>query len=556
MAKGNDNDAKRSPRESSGQINNNDNHGEDQNVPFDSVSLLKEKHREKTRVALTSIIASAGLTISKFIVAIATGSLGILSEALHSGLDIIAAIMTLYAIRMAMRPPDLEHHYGYAKFESLTSLGETILLFVVAGWIFYEGIERILFIHSGPEITVFSFAIMIVSIVINFNRSRALYRIARKYGSQALEADALHFKADMLTSGVVLVGLAVVYLFGIPNADSYAAITVAGVIVYTSLGLGRRTLEVLLDKAPKGIQGQILESVTGFEGVKTAHSVRVRKVGSETFVDLHIEVPRIFTHDKAHRIATNVENKIKEEILPNSDVVVHVDAVEDDVTETIKDKIRLMATNYPAIKNIHSLYLSTSVQKESENSIQIDSNMVGDDDNLNPSGPSSLSLRLYLDVQIDSNLDLNAAHDIIDDFERKIQQEVPSIRAITTHIETEVDIETSIGKEEKTDQSFIDKIKGIALSVKGVSDCKDVALVFAGKEIHITLTIKLNHSYVKMENNNNNNNNNNENMDKKSISQSNKLSVGTAHQIATDIQNLILKNTGASRVIIHTEPEL
>ncbi len=553
MAKGNDNDTKRSPRESSGQMKNNDNHGEDQNVPFDSVFLLKEKHREKTRVALTSIIASAGLTISKFIVAIATGSLGILSEALHSGLDIIAAIMTLYAIRMAMRPPDLEHHYGYAKFESLTSLGETILLFAVAGWIFYEGIERILFIHSGPEITVFSFAIMIVSIVINFNRSRALYRIARKYGSQALEADALHFKADMLTSGVVLVGLAVVYLFGIPNADSYAAITVAGVIVYTSLGLGRRTLEVLLDKAPKGIQGQILESVTGFEGVKTVHSVRVRKVGSETFVDLHIEVPRIFTHDKAHRIATNVENKIKEEILPNSDVVVHVDAVKDDVTETIKDKIRLMATNYPAIKNIHSLYLSTSVQKETENSTQLDSNVVGDDDNLNPSGSSSLSLHLYLDVQIDSNLDLKTAHDIIDDFERKIQQEVPSIKTITTHIETEVDMETSIGKEEKTDQSFIDKIKGIALSVKGVSDCKDVALVFAGKEIHITLTIKLNHSYVKMENNNNNNNN--ENMDKKSISQSNKLSVGTAHQIATDIQNLILKNTGASRVIIHTEPD-
>ncbi len=551
MEKGKDSDSKRSS-ENNSHIYENDNGKGNQNVPFESVSLLKERHREKTRVALTSIIASASLTVSKFIIAIATGSLGILSEALHSGLDVIAAIMTLYAIRMAMRPPDLEHHYGHAKFESLTSLGETILLFVVAGWIFYEGIERIFFVHSGPEVTAYSFAIMIVSIMINFNRSRALYKVARKYGSQALEADALHFKADMLTSGIVLVGLAIVYLFGIPNADSYAAITVAGVIVYTSLGLGRRTLDVLLDKAPKGIQGQILESVTGFEGVKNAHSVRVRKVGSETFVDLHIEVPRIFTHDKAHRIATNVENKIKDEILPNSDVVVHVDAVEDDMTETIKDKIRLIATNYPAVKNIHSIYLSASAQQESPSGpIQREAVMVGDDDaKLNPFRSSALSLHLYLDVQIDSKLDLKTAHDIVDDFERKIQKEIPSIKTITTHIETEVDIETSIGKEEKTDHTFLDKIKSIALSVKGVSDCKDVALVFAGNEIHITLTIKLNHSLVKMENNNNN-----ENVNKDQISRGDGLSVVTAHQIATDIQNLILKNTAASRVIIHTEPD-
>lgn len=551
MVKGKDSNSNRSPSENNSHTHNKGNGQGNQNVPFEFVSLLKEKHREKTRVALTSIIASVSLTVSKFIIAIATGSLGILSEALHSGLDVIAAIMTLYAIRMAMRPPDLEHHYGYAKFESLTSLGETILLFVVAGWIFYEGIERIFFVHSGPEITVFSFAIMIVSIVINFNRSRALYRVARKYGSQALEADALHFKADMLTSGVVLVGLVIVYLFGIPNADSYAAITVAGVIVYTSLGLGRRTLDVLLDKAPKGIQGQILESVTGFEGVKNAHSVRVRKMGSETFVDLHIEVPRIFTHDKAHRIATNVENKIKDEILPNSDVVVHVDAVEDDMTETIKDKIRLIATNYPAVKNIHSIYLSMSAQHDSAaNSIQKEAVMVGGDGNINPSISSSLSLHLYLDVQIDSKLDLKTAHDIVDDFERKIQKETPSIKTITTHIETEVDIETSIGKEGETDQTFLDKIKSIALSVKGVSDCKDVALVFAGNEIHITLTIKLNHSFVKMENNGNN-----DNVHKDQISRGDGLSVVTAHQIATDIQNLILKNTAASRVIIHTEPD-
>ncbi|MER5176203.1 MAG: cation diffusion facilitator family transporter [Candidatus Nitrosocosmicus sp.] len=545
MVRGKDNSLKRSKK------NDNDNNylsdrNRNRDISIDSVTTLKDKHYEKTKVALISIIASASLAILKFLIAAVTGSLGILSEALHSGLDIMAAIMTLYAIRMAMRPPDLEHHYGYAKFESLTSLAETILLFLIAGWIFYEGVQRIFIIHSGPEITIFSFAIMLGSIGVDYSRSKALYRIARKYGSQALEADALHFKTDMLTSGVVIVGLVIVYLFGIPNADSYAAIIVAGVIVYTSLGLGRRTLDVLLDRAPKGIQRQIFESITGLEGIKNVHSVRVRKVGSETFVDLHIAVPRIYTHDKAHGIATAVENKIKDEILPNSDVVVHVDAVEDELTETIKDKIRLIATNYPAIKNIHSLYLSMPIEQNVNSIKRQESGTTSNRVDKNP----NMFLHLYLDVQIDSMLDLKTAHDIIDDFERKIKEDISSIKNITTHIEIEVEIESSIGKEEKTDQSFSDKIKDIALSVNGVSDCKDVVLVFAGNEVHITLTIKLNPLYIKMD----------KNMKGASSSSSNssdnkKLSVVTAHQIATNIQNLILENTGATRVVIHTEPD-
>lgn len=540
MISGNENNPKRSKNENNDDASYLGNDKSNNSRSSNDVFKLKEKHKEKTKVALISIIASASLALFKFVIAQMTGSLAILSESLHSGLDIMAAIMTLYAIRMVIRPPDLEHPYGYAKFESITSLAETILLFVAAVWIFYDGFQRIFFIHSEPEITFFSFAVMIVSILVDYSRSKTLYRIAHKYGSQALEADALHFKTDMLTSGVVLIGLVIVYLFGISNADSYAAIIVAGVIVYTSLGLGRRTLDVLLDKAPKGIQGQILESITGFEGVKNVHSVRVRKVISETFVDLHIEVPRIYTHDKAHKIATNVENKIRNEILPDSDVVVHVDAIEDNLTETIKDKIMLIATNYPAIKNVHSLYLSTpndqnidSIKKNKSNALSLRNES------------NRMFLHLYLDVQIDSMLDLKTAHDIVDDFERKIKEEISSIKNITTHIETEADIESSIGKEETTiDQSFINKIKNIALSVDGVSDCKDIALVFAGNEVHITLTIKLNSLYIKADSDVNKDDFNN-----------NKLSVVLAHKIATNLQNKILENTDATRVVIHTEPE-
>ena len=505
---------------------------------IDQALLNQLAYNEKIQIAITSIIASASLTISKFIIAIYTNSLGLLSEGMHSGLDVLAALMTLYAIRISRKPPDPEHNYGYAKFESLTSLGAVLLLFIVAGWIFYEGFERIFFKQVVPEITVFSFGILIVSIVVDYGRSRALYKVAGKYGSQAIEADALHFRVDMLTSFVVLVGLAIVYFLGIPNADAYSAITVAGLIVYTSLGLGRRTLDVLLDKAPKGIQGQIHESITGFEGIKKAHSIRVRKVGKDTFVDLHIEVPRIFTHDKAHRIATSVEYKIKNEILPNSDVVVHVDAVEDYLTETIKDKIRLISEDFPSIKNVHSIYLSNIVVNETS-----------DRSKNNETGENSLQLlHLYLDVQMDDKLSFKIAHGVVDDFEKKIKEEVQNIKRITTHIETDLDIESSVGREEMADQTFLERIKKMALSIEGVSDCDEISLVYVKNELHITLTIKINPLSIKSQDRSS------DSIPSSSSNPDDSLSVEKAHDISTQVQNLLLENTNAARVIVHAEP--
>ena len=505
---------------------------------IDQALLNQLAYNEKIQIAITSIIASASLTVSKFIIAVYTNSLGLLSEGMHSGLDVLAALMTLYAIRISRKPPDPEHNYGYAKFESLTSLGAVLLLFIVAGWIFYEGLERIFFKQVVPEITVFSFGILIVSIVVDYGRSRALYKVAGKYGSQAIEADALHFRVDMLTSFVVLVGLAIVYFLGIPNADAYSAITVAGLIVYTSLGLGRRTLDVLLDKAPKGIQGQIHESITGFEGIKKAHSIRVRKVGKDTFVDLHIEVPRIFTHDKAHRIATSVEYKIKNEILPNSDVVVHVDAVEDYLTETIKDKIRLISEDFPSIKNVHSIYLSNIVVNETS-----------DRSKNNETGENSLQLlHLYLDVQMDDKLSFKIAHGVVDDFEKKIKDEVQNIKRITTHIETDLDIESSVGREEMADQTFLERIKKMALSIEGVSDCDEISLVYVKNELHITLTIKINPLSIKSQDRSS------DSIPSSSSNPDDSLSVEKAHDISTQVQNLLLENTNAARVIVHAEP--
>jgi cation diffusion facilitator family transporter len=505
-----------------------------------SIVTKDNAHSEKVKVAAFSIVASASLAMLKVVIGLSTNSLGILSESFHSGLDTIAALMTLYAIGMAIRPPDLTYTYGYAKVESISSLAEIILLFGVAGWIFYEGIERIFFKTIHPEITVYSFIILFISIAVDFGRSRSLYRTARKYGSQALEADALHFKTDIFSSAIVIVGLLLVLLLKIPNADAFAAIAVAGMIIYTSLGLGRRTLDVLLDKAPKGINQQIVETVSGLEGVNKAHNLRVRKVGSETFVDMHIEVPRTYTHDRAHRVATSVEEKVRK-TLPNSDVLVHVDATESS-SETITDRIRLLAAEIEGIRNVHSIYLS-HIPSLSDEEIRYGkeehmSSAESEKRNLShlqkitklPS-KSPPPLHLYLDVQMEYSLDLNTAHKVIDNFEKRLKSEIPLIEKITTHIETESGERTAIGTEKDIDQSYLEKIRMIALSFNLVVDCSDIGIVDNNGELHITFTVKIKPD------------------PEKSI-----ISIEDAHKIATNIQNQIVKETGASRVIVHTEP--
>jgi cation diffusion facilitator family transporter len=493
---------------------------------------LQREKDSRLIVARSSIAISAGLTLFKLAVGFSTNSLGILSDAMHSGLDIIAAFMTLYAIRMVMRPPDLRYNYGYAKVESMSSLAEIILLFVVAGWIFYEGIDRIFFKSIQPEITILSFAIMFGSIGVDFERSRVLYRTARKFGSQALEADALHFKTDMISSAIIITGLALVFLYHVTNADAYAAIVVAVMIIYTSLGLGRRTLDVLLDRAPKGAYQRVLETVSGLEGVNRAHDIRVRKMGSETLVDMHIEVPRTLTHDKAHRVATAVEDRVRT-ALPNSDVLVHVDAIKT-ASETITDRIRLIAAETEGIKNVHSIYLSTISSTSSPSSIEIaaqaEKKDISESKNTLDARGKSL-LHLYLDVQVDSSLDLMTAHDIVDIFEKQVKEQIPQVSNITAHIETETSKNVEIGTQKRTNPSYIENIRKIALSVDRVADCKDIGVVDINGELHITLVIRI-----------------------KSLPEKSITSIDEAHRLATNVQNLIVKDTGASRVVVHAEP--
>ncbi|MBZ5583868.1 MAG: cation diffusion facilitator family transporter [Acidobacteriia bacterium] len=290
---------------------------------------LSKDDREKQSAALTSLFAAVGLTSFKVVVGLATGSLGILAEAAHSGLDLVAAFMTFLAVRVSGKPADSTHPYGHGKVENLSALFETALLLVTCVWIVSEAVHRLRF-HTGQvEVTAWSFGVMLVSIAIDASRSRVLSRAAKKFNSQALEADALHFRTDIWSSAVVIVGLGAVklgqWLPGLAwlhGGDAVAALGVSAIVVWVSLQLGRRTVDALLDSAPTGMEQRIAAAAAAVPGVRNCHQIRIRASGPRLFVDLHVLVDGGQTLSEAHDLTERIETAIRE-ISPQADVTVH-----------------------------------------------------------------------------------------------------------------------------------------------------------------------------------------------------------------------------------------
>jgi cation diffusion facilitator family transporter len=294
-------------------------------------SVSAHEEREKQSAALTSLLAAVGLTAFKIIVGVLTGSLGILAEAAHSGLDLVAAGMTLVAVRISGRPADSTHLYGHGKIENLSALGETLLLVVTCGWIVWEALQRLLLHPVEIQVTVWSFAVMLTSIAIDVSRSRVLARAARKYKSQALEADALHFQTDVWSSAVVVLGLMAVKagewyprLAFLSSADAVAALGVSVLVAWVSAQLGRRTVDALMDRAPEGMEARILAAVEAVPGVRNCHNLRMRYSGPVLFIDLHVLVDGAQSLAAAHQLTEIVEQQIQE-LAPQADVTVHAE---------------------------------------------------------------------------------------------------------------------------------------------------------------------------------------------------------------------------------------
>lgn len=290
---------------------------------------------EKRSVALSSVFAAIGLTTFKIIVGLLTNSLGILAEAAHSALDLAAAAMTFFAVRVSDKPADKEHPFGHGKVESVSALFETLLLLATSGWIIYEATHRLMVPQIHVEVSIWSFLVMGTSIVVDVSRSRMLMAAAKKHNSQALEADALHFSTDIWSSSVVILGLIGVLvarwfptLVWLEKADAVAALMVAVIVIFVSGKLGFRSIQSLLDAAPKnGEAEKIIETVTALKEVNDVHAVRIRPSGAGWFVDMHVTMNSNLTVAESHAITEKIET-IVAGILPKSDVTVHVEPLE------------------------------------------------------------------------------------------------------------------------------------------------------------------------------------------------------------------------------------
>ncbi len=357
----------------------------------------------KQSVALSSIAASAGLTAAKAVVGVLTGSLGLLSEAAHSLIDVGATVMTYFAVRVADKPADEEHHYGHGKVESVTALAETALLFGLAGVVIWEAVKRLMSPHP-PEVqaTSWAFAVIALSIVVDFFRARVLYRTAEKTASQALEADALHFKSDMWSSLAVLAGLLGVAL-GHARANSVAAIVVSAVICIAGWRLGRRTVETLTDTAPTGAADKIRGAVTRIPGVVGLERLRARQVGPVLFVDLVVAVSRTLPLDRVSALKDRIVELVRADSRAAEVTVTTEPRALDD--ESVLERVMVIARNRALA--IHHV---TAHAIEGR-------------------------LAVSLDLEVDGTLSLGAAHDIASGLEEDIREELGPGVEVETHIE-------------------------------------------------------------------------------------------------------------------------
>ncbi|MEJ8574694.1 cation diffusion facilitator family transporter [Microbaculum marinum] len=374
--------------------------------------------QEKRSVALLSLLASAVLTVAKFAVGLMTGSLGILSEAIHSLLDFGATAITYFAVRVGDRPPDRTHHFGHGKIESVAALAETGLLFATCAWIIYEAVRRLLVAQVHVDVTWIAVAVIVGSILIDFNRSRALKRVALKHGSEALEADALHFSSDMYSSAVVLVGLGLTWL-GYPQADALAAIGVAVFVCLAGWRLGRRTVNTLMDAAPEGAAETIAELARDTDGVLALDRLRVRPGGGTLFVDIDINVARTLPFDRVTPIKNRLIARIHD-AYPRSDVSVTTHAVPLD-DETVHDKVMLISRRRGLA--VHHV----TIQHVGER------------------------LSVSFDIEVDGAMPLGAAHDLADSLEKSIADELGTDVEVESHIEP-LQIETLAGRDVPEDR--------------------------------------------------------------------------------------------------------
>ncbi|MBI1867307.1 MAG: cation diffusion facilitator family transporter [Methylocystis sp.] len=365
-------------------------------------SLDQDASMRKSAAAKASIAASATLTLAKLVAGLWSGSLALISESGHAAVDTCATLLTFLAVREAVKPADAEHHYGHGKFESLAALIETGLLFGLALIVVGEAARRLGEPHVEIDAGWPAFAVLGLSIGIDFVRSRKLAAIARETGSEALAADALHFSSDLVSSALVMIGLAATRA-GFTRGDAIAAFGVAAFIAIAGFRLGQRTIKTLLDAAPRELVPRLTRIITEAPGVISIESLRLRTVGHQVIGEAAIGVSRTLPLEQAARIEDAVAAAILAEI-PQAQITLTANprALDD---ETVLERILLVAARRRL--PVHHIVAQ----------------QIG--------GRLSISL----DLEVDGGMPHGRAHAIASGFEGAMRDEFGSTVEIETHIE-------------------------------------------------------------------------------------------------------------------------
>jgi cation diffusion facilitator family transporter len=364
--------------------------------------MSQPDHNVKSRVAAISVFASAGMAAAKFVVGILIGSLALISEALHSSVDVAATVITWMVVQVSDRPADAQHHYGHGKLESISALGVIAMLYVLAGGILVESYSRLREGAPPPTISAIPFIVLLLDIAVNFWRARALHRAAQDTKSQALAADALHFASDVLGSIAVIIGLALSGL-GYAWGDAAAAIGVAVMIALLGLRMARSTVETLLDRAPEGASEKAAAAIKSVPGVVDVERLRLRMVGSTYFIDAIVEVPRTYPIDRVEEIKLKAQAAVAA-VLDNADLTFTAVPVARN-NESVRERIMVIARNSGLA--IHHVTVHDLGGK----------------------------LTVSIDLEVDGDMALSAAHDIAHELEWNIRDEFGEDVEVDTHIE-------------------------------------------------------------------------------------------------------------------------
>jgi cation diffusion facilitator family transporter len=356
------------------------------------------------RTALVSIVAALALIALKLVTGLATHSLGLLSEAAHSGTDLVAALLTFFAVGYAVRPADQSHQYGHGKAEHLAALAEAGFLVAISLLIAYRAISRLAG-HSSVQVDATWYSLVVVGVVMVVDLSRMIVsvRASERYGSVALQANALHFAGDLFGSAAVLVGL-VMARFGYHDADSIAALFVAVLVLVAAGALMRRNVDVLMDRAPAEAERVASEAIAGLAPRIELRRLRMRQAAGRHFADVVIGVPPGAAVGQGHAAADEVEEAVRR-ALPESDIVVHVEPQSADVA--LRERAQAAAMRVPRVREIHNV-----------NVLDVD-------------GRTEVSLHLKLPGE----LSLADAHALASEVERAIEEALPEVDAVQTHLE-------------------------------------------------------------------------------------------------------------------------